>query len=133
MSQILQNAIQCPDGKIIKSIHRHDWVGHKNYFVDGGLEYFRSGFPTSGDRPIDLRLTTSDSIDFIKNNLLWGTFGTNGFGELCYVKLIDCTTKHLKKIKEHTELRKSFRPIHYFIINLILQERETNENSIQNY
>lgn len=44
--QIIYNAIQTPDGTIISSDHRHDFVTHvdkngKTYGVDGGCEYLR--------------------------------------------------------------------------------------------
>lgn len=44
--QIIYNAIQTPDGTIISSDHRHDYVTHtdkngKTYGVDGGCEYLR--------------------------------------------------------------------------------------------
>ena len=43
---IIYNAIQTPDGTIISSDHRHDFVTHKDkngktYGVDGGCEYLR--------------------------------------------------------------------------------------------
>jgi hypothetical protein len=44
--QIIYNAIKTPDGTIISSDHRHDYVTHtdkngKTYGVDGGCEYLR--------------------------------------------------------------------------------------------
>lgn len=46
MSNILKNAIKTPDGTIIESKHRHDFVSYtdkngKYYAVDGGLDYLR--------------------------------------------------------------------------------------------
>tara|TARA_R110000868_G_scaffold148357_1_gene370189 strand:- start:17507 stop:17839 length:333 start_codon:yes stop_codon:yes gene_type:complete len=46
MSQLIRNAIQTPDGTILESNHRHDFVTHldKNgevYGIDGGLNYQR--------------------------------------------------------------------------------------------
>lgn len=47
--KLIRNAIQCPDGTIIESKHRHDFVLHRQedgreYFVDGGLDYQRIGY-----------------------------------------------------------------------------------------
>lgn len=44
--RLLRNAIQTPDGTVIESVHRHDYVTHldKNgleYMIDGGLDYQR--------------------------------------------------------------------------------------------
>lgn len=44
--RILYNAVKTPDGTIIESIHRHDFVMYtdkngKQYGVDGGAEYLR--------------------------------------------------------------------------------------------
>jgi len=46
MEQIIYNAIQTPDGTVIESINRHDFVTHedangKTYSVDGGHEYLK--------------------------------------------------------------------------------------------
>ena len=43
---ITKNAIKTPDGTIIESKHRHDFVCHKDkngntYCVDGGLDYLK--------------------------------------------------------------------------------------------
>ena len=45
-SKLLYNAIQTPDGTILHSKHRHDFVCHvdangERYCVDGGMEYSR--------------------------------------------------------------------------------------------
>lgn len=44
--QLLRNRLQSPDGTILESKHRHDYVCHldkngKMYFLDGGLDYAR--------------------------------------------------------------------------------------------
>jgi hypothetical protein len=38
---IIQNAIQCPDGTYLVSLHRHDYQVHEQFMVDGGQDYFR--------------------------------------------------------------------------------------------
>lgn len=39
---LLQNALQCPDGLILKSLSTHDCQVHGQYMIDGGMEYVRS-------------------------------------------------------------------------------------------
>jgi hypothetical protein len=44
--RIIVNQIKTPDGTILRSMHRHDYVTHKDangleYMVDGGMDYLR--------------------------------------------------------------------------------------------
>jgi hypothetical protein len=44
--KLTRNRLQTPDGKILESKHRHDYVEHRDkngkfYFLDGGLDYAR--------------------------------------------------------------------------------------------
>lgn len=99
---LARNAIKTPDGTIIESHHRHDFVSHtdKNghgYFVDGGLDYARRGGPRDYED-----LTVFEDADFliIRNAFSWGSYGKNGDQELKWILLKDLETDHINKILE---------------------------------
>jgi len=59
--QIIYNAIRTPDGTVISSDHRHDYVTHldkngKTYGVDGGTEYLRRIGDTSDCEDLSMYL-----------------------------------------------------------------------------
>jgi hypothetical protein len=98
MSDIIRNAMRTPDGTIIESRHRHDYVTHtdknsKEYMIDGGLDYVRSS--ANGDEEY-LTVTLSDSHEVVRENLTWGTCGINGDQPLSYKKLCDMDTAHIE-------------------------------------
>lgn len=68
----IQNAIKCPDGKLLFSKYRHDYVTHKEYMVDGGLEYFRSSATLGAE---SLHLDETSSIIDICNKLICERLG----------------------------------------------------------
>lgn len=72
--QLLVNKIQCPDGTILESKHRHDYQEHtqedgREYMVDGGLIYQRIGF--SDEEFKDLTVYTDDDHSLIREHFEW--------------------------------------------------------------
>ena len=72
--QLLHNSIQCPDGTILVSKHRHDFQHHiqadgREYFVVGGLYYQRVGH--SDDEWIDLSVYVGDEHSKIREVFTW--------------------------------------------------------------
>lgn len=100
---IIQNAVYLPeDDRYIVSAHTHDYqsftVYGKEGFIDGGLDYLKSG----GDGMVwtnPFFLTTDNSIEEIKEMLLWGTRGKDGKQPLTYKLLKDCASDHLREIQ----------------------------------
>lgn len=67
---IILNQIQTPDGTILTSHHRHDFVGHtdangKFYAVDGGRDYLKR----IGEGYIELSIDDSAPFELIRKNL----------------------------------------------------------------
>ena len=102
--ELLHNSIQCPDGTILVSRHRHDFVEHKQvdgreYFVDGGLQYSRVGF--SDEDYKDLCIYSDQPHEEIREGFEWGRNfdkDMNRLPEVEYIKLKDITDEHLNNI-----------------------------------
>lgn len=104
MSQIIKNSITTPDGTELISRHRHDFVSHvdKNggeYYIDGGNEYLRRGFPADKESYKENSVYLEDvSLDEAANIATWGTYGKNGKGPLKYKPISSLETEHLEII-----------------------------------
>jgi len=103
MSTIIRNALRTPDGTVIRSRHRHDYVTHtdangKEYMVDGGIDYIRRS--ANGDEE-DMVVTTEDSFEEVRQACDWGTYGINGDQPLSYIKLCDMETAHIEAVLQN--------------------------------
>lgn len=98
---ILRNAIRTPDGTVIESWNRHDYVSHtdangKTYFVDGGRDYLRrSAHGDEEDLTID---ADPDDHEFCRTHFMWGTYGKNGDEPFRRISLMDMSTEHIKAV-----------------------------------
>ena len=100
MSELVRNALKTPDGTIIESRHRHDFVTHidkngKEYMVDGGLDYIRRS--RNGDEE-DMCVTTEDSFEKVRHVCSWGTYGINGDQPLQYKAIAEMDTAHIEAV-----------------------------------
>jgi hypothetical protein len=98
---ILRNAIRTPDGTIIESKHRHDYVTHldKNgemYMVDGGLSYLRRS--VNKEPAEDLTIYSDSPIEKIREGFSWGTYRKEGEDSLRYILLKDMSNSHIDNI-----------------------------------
>lgn len=119
MNNIIQNALQTPDGTIIISRDVHDYQSYQGYFVDGGHEYIRYGYPDGCMYDfIPLFVYEDDSFEKKKNNLIWGTYGKEGKDPLKWLRFIDCNTEHLNNI-----LKIKIAPLYAEVIESILIDR----------
>ena len=100
MSSLISNALRTPDGTILRSRHRHDYVTHtdangKTYMLDGGLSYVRCS--ANGDEE-HLTVTLEDPHELVREECVWGTYGVDGDQPLTYKKLCDMTTDHIEAV-----------------------------------
>lgn len=125
-SNIIRNAIKCPDGKILESKHRHDYQGHTckltgEYFMcDGGLDYFRGSI--NKVQPTYLHVTTDDPFEVQREAFTWGSYGKNGDEPLHYIKLKDMETEHILAI-----LKTQTRIDGTYVQELFMQEMDYRE------
>ena len=95
---LVYNALRTPDGTVIESLHRHDYVTYsdangKKYMIDGGLDYVRCS--ANGDEEY-LTVTMEDGHEKVREAMTWGTYGINGDQPLKQVKLSDMNTTHIQ-------------------------------------
>lgn len=96
---IVHNAIQTPDGTIIISRHRHDYVEYKDangndYIVDGGLDYLRRGYTVHDFT--ELSLYDDDPFEKIRKVVTRGGRGIDGKQPLTFVPICDMNDEWLE-------------------------------------
>ena len=99
-AKLIRNAIQTPDGTILESTHRHDYVTHtdengKRYMVDGGNDYSRRS--AHGDER-DLCLYDDEPHEVQSEILDWGSYGKNGDEPLHRIQIKDMETEHIEAV-----------------------------------
>jgi hypothetical protein len=130
--KILCNRIKTPDGTILESMNRHDYVTYidangKEYMVDGGLDYLRRN--VHDDAPYtELSVSSSDEHSVIREVFKWGTYGIDGKQPLKYVILKDMSWDHIDAIlKTQTHLRDHIRQV---FVNELDYRGKNNEAGI---
>ena len=103
-NRILRNAIMTPDGTVIESMHRHDFVHHtdangKTYSVDGGSEYLKRSFDINDY----VEMSVYDDGDHIKRreNMRWGVNydkDMNKLPETEWRRIMDLNEDHINAI-----------------------------------
>lgn len=118
MNSMVRNSMMTPDGTLLISRHRHDYVSHQDkitkdlYFLDGGLDYVRRSV---NDVPAkDLCVFLEDGHDEVRGAVEWGTYGKEGNEPLRYILLKDMETDHIKAILDSSQrineaYRKAFK------------------------
>lgn len=109
---LIANRIQTPDGTILHSKHRHDFVCHidkvngERYCVDGGNYYQKISFEKNP--PIDCSIYSTDDFEEVRKVFLRGMYGKNGNEPLHYISLCEMSEewifnviKCLQEIEPH--------------------------------
>lgn len=108
MEKLVANRIRTPDGTVLESMHRHDYVTYvdkngKEYMVDGGLNYCRRNI--HDDAPYtELSVYATDPHEVIREAFKWGTRGIDGKSPVTWVVLKDLTTDHIQAILDTQNL-----------------------------
>jgi len=102
MNTLLLNRIKTPDGTILTSRTRHDYVTHKDangleYMVDGGIDYQRCNLNKDAPHE-DLSIYSDDAHEKIRAGFEWGGRGINGDQPLTYKPLMAMSDDHIKAI-----------------------------------
>ena len=123
---ILSNKMRTPDGTILESKHRHDYVTHldangNEYMLDGGLDYVRVS--ANGDEEM-LTVYDDDPYEDIRGVVKWGTFGKNGGETLVHVRIADMSTQHLQACLDTV---KTMRPALRYVMQKELEYRDEIE------
>lgn len=102
MKNLILNAIRTPDGTVLQSRHRHDYVSHvdevtgETYVADGGLSYLRRAYNLC---PATELSKYDDESHVIQRLVLkWGTYGIEGDEPLRYVSIADMDTNHIENV-----------------------------------
>lgn len=101
--RILFRSLTTPDGTVLISHNRHDYVTHddangKHYMLDGGLDYCRC--TVHGDEIITT-ITDADPFELIRDNFYRGARGKSGDQPLKWIKLSEMTDEHLQATIEY--------------------------------
>jgi hypothetical protein len=103
--KILANSIKTPDGTILFSRHRHDFVMHQDsvtgeeYGIDGGGEYLRRIGDVS--KCEDLSITDKTPFEEVRKRFHWGSYGKNGDEPLQRRRLLELSDTHIQAIIEN--------------------------------
>ena len=101
MSKLVYSAIRTPDGTILSSVHRHDYVTHtdkngESYMLDGGLEYQRTSI--NKEPAENISLSIGDPHNKIREAVTWGSYGKKGNGPLRRVPVSEMSDDHLNAV-----------------------------------
>jgi hypothetical protein len=101
--KIVCNRIRTPDGTVIYSRHRHDYVCHVDdngfeYVVDGGLDYLKRARSDRAPSAVEMSVYSTDPHEVIREAFAWGSRGIKGDQPVMYLTLMNMQTEHIEAI-----------------------------------
>lgn len=111
--RLVRNSIRTPDGTVLISRHRHNFVSHldkngEEYELDGGLEYIRGSINTIAAE--DLFVYDDEPFEVLRNVLERGGRGKLGDQPLKYVVLSNIDDEWLQAIIDYEEQHRPNNP-----------------------
>jgi hypothetical protein len=133
--RIIVNQIRTPDGTILKSMHRHDYVTYtdKNgleYMVDGGTDYIRRNVHESAPYE-ELTIYSDAPFEVIRENYCRGGRGKDGTQPLTWVPLSQMNDDWVKACIVYNEERGMGTSFANKMYATELKYREENGISLQ--
>lgn len=104
--RLILSRIQTPDGTILTSYHRHDYVTHtdkngETYMLDGGNDYQRVNICSEPYK--DLSVWSDAPYEIIRESFHRGGRGKNGDEPLKWVPLCDMSDEWVKNCIEYND------------------------------
>ena len=102
MNYLIANRWQCPDGTVLQSMHRYDYVTHTDTLtgevcmVDGGIH----GCCRISGNLKNLCVYSNDPHELQREFFHWGTFGVDGKQPRTFIAVKDMTTEHIEAVLE---------------------------------
>lgn len=102
--QLIYSAVRTPDGTVLESKHRHDYVSHldtngETYILDGGTDYIRTS--VNKEPAKSLALYDDAPHEQIREVISRGGRGVDGTEPLKYVLLKDIDNDYLQAIIDY--------------------------------
>jgi len=113
MSKLIHSSIMTPDGTILVSKHRHDYVTHMDenglkYMLDGGIDYQRINVHPEHYHK-DMSLYDDQPHEVQRWVLRWGTYGKDGDQPLTHKPIAEMDLTHIEAVLDTQRMSDVYR------------------------
>ena len=132
--RLILSRIQTPDGTILTSYHRHDYVTYtdangEEYILDGGNDYQRTSVNKESFK--DLSIWSDAPYEIIRENFHRGGRGKNSDEPLKWVPLCEMSNNWLKACIVYNDERGNTKSLANYLYAKELRYRHDNNICIQ--